>query len=143
MNNTYIKHYAEEDSLTHYGVKGMKWRKHKRRDIEREYLEIERDEDGDAVSGTWRTANSPMTADMHTAAEKIRGAAMQNKARKVRDAKEAGYKLKMNIRYNHTRTENAKRSIKKMFKKPVAFSKRATSKGQSIIKWIKGGRHTW
>lgn len=29
MNNVYIKHYAEEDSLTHYGVKGMKWKHHK------------------------------------------------------------------------------------------------------------------
>ena len=27
--NTYIKHYDEGDSLTHYGVKGMKWGKHK------------------------------------------------------------------------------------------------------------------
>lgn len=29
MNNVYIKHYADEDSLTHYGVKGMKWRHRK------------------------------------------------------------------------------------------------------------------
>lgn len=29
MKNKYVKHYADEDFLTHYGVKGMKWRKHK------------------------------------------------------------------------------------------------------------------
>lgn len=31
MRNVYIKHSDDENSLTHYGVKGMKWRKHKAR----------------------------------------------------------------------------------------------------------------
>lgn len=38
MNSVYIKHYADEDSLTHYGVKGMKWRKHKTKHIDDQYL---------------------------------------------------------------------------------------------------------
>ena len=41
--SVYIKHYDEEgDSLTHYGVKGMKWRKHKNN----HYVEYEHDSDG-------------------------------------------------------------------------------------------------
>lgn len=35
MNNIYIKHNAEDGSLTHYGVKGMKWRNHNYKTISR------------------------------------------------------------------------------------------------------------
>ena len=138
MNNLYIKHSDDENSLTHYGVKGMKWRKHKARgndDIRNKYLEIERDKDGNAISGTWKTANGPAAARAHGAAETIRGKAMQERARRLNEAKWKGLALRQEIQANHSTSAKINRALKKPFK----ASKKAVSKGASFLSKKFGG----
>lgn len=125
--NTYIKHYDEDKILTHYGIKGMKWRKKKAktpRDLTPEeraaldksmlnagyYINKEGNYQRDfAVTG------SPIARQIQTQNGKIKlKAASQNMLKSMRSKNNKRFKNKGKILILKLKT---KRSAKKMAKR--------------------------
>lgn len=127
LKNKYIKHYADEDFLTHYGVKGMKWRKHKAR-----Y--------GDGVKNSeYYKAISPEARELVDRNIRIGESIERREGPEAFNKWSNGtkvYKPKTRIQKLSEKKNKATKTIKAFGNKTLTSSKKAVSYGKRSIKAI-------
>lgn len=108
----YIKH-SEDDSLTHYGVKGMKWKHHKYRD---------------KLLGLAERYAENKSQEMYTKA-----AAAASPSRIERSVARVALKTRQEAKRRKTLRYRAGNAFRKVSGATVKSSKKLSSKGKSII----------
>lgn len=121
MNNVYIKHYADEDSLTHYGVKGMKWRHHK------------------SIFGLHTGYNEDVTRQLQEAAQvrNMERDAHRNDGSVRQHLGQAGLAARAEAKRRQSASYRVSSLFKKAGKSTLGASKKAVSKGKSIFNSIR------
>lgn len=121
MNNVYIKHYADEDSLTHYGVKGMKWRHHK------------------SIFGLHTGYNEDITRQLQEAAQvrNMERDAHRNDGSIKQRLGQAGLAARAEAKRRQSASYRVSSVFKKAGRSTLGASKKAVSKGKSIFNNIR------
>lgn len=119
MKAIYIKHTADDDSLTHYGVKGMKWHKHKRRFLPGYDEEMTRE-----LQDAAQKRN--MERDAHRKDGGIKSSLGQ-----------VGLTVRAEAKKRQTTSYKVSSTLKRAGSSTIRASKKAVSKGKSIFNSIR------
>ena len=136
MKAIYIKHATEGDSLTHYGVKGMKWHKHKAKYIDDQYLKELEANGGNASN--YSNKKNTKTGATKGGSEYQRELAYNSKKNpksptysSISSKKVPWYKAKAPW---YGKQKQVASSVKKFGTKKLRSAKRSVSKGLSWFK---------